>query len=94
MLNLEIVAINFRPPSPLPSHNGFPDSNFLSQFDGMGSLDSRSTAKRYKIMILILQYLYFSVCFSLDSARDDEHRLIARYAAKLAQESRSAIVSV
>ncbi|KAK9707799.1 Zinc finger, ZZ type [Popillia japonica] len=61
------------PPSPLPSHNGFPDSNFLSQFDGMGSLDSRSTAK------------------SLDSARDDEHRLIARYAAKLAQESRSAI---
>ncbi|GJQ79260.1 putative zinc ion binding protein [Trypoxylus dichotomus] len=61
------------PPSPLPSHNGFSDGNFLPHFDGMGSLDSRSTAK------------------SLDSARDDEHRLIARYAAKLAQESRSSI---
>lgn len=30
---------------------------------------------------------------SLDSARDDEHRLIARYAAKLAQEQRSGMVS-
>lgn len=30
--------------------------------------------------------------FSLDSARDDEHRLIARYAAKLAQESRTGMV--
>lgn len=36
---------------------------------------------------------YFDTRFSLDSARDDEHRLIARYAAKLAQESRSGIVS-
>lgn len=33
------------PPSPIPSHNGFPDGNF-SNFDGMGSLDSRSTARR------------------------------------------------
>jgi len=33
-------------------------------------------------------------CFSLDSARDDEHRLIARYAAKLAQENRSGMVSI
>lgn len=33
-------------------------------------------------------------CFSLDSARDDEHRLIARYAAKLAQEQRTGMVSV
>ncbi|KAJ8947876.1 hypothetical protein NQ318_010022 [Aromia moschata] len=64
-LNLSHIV----PPSPIPSHNGFPDSNF-SAFDGMGSLDSRSTAR------------------SLDSARDDEHRLIARYAAKLAQEAR------
>lgn len=31
--------------------------------------------------------------FSLDSARDDEHRLIARYAAKLAQEARAGMVS-
>nr|XP_023015534.1 dystrobrevin beta-like [Leptinotarsa decemlineata]XP_023015535.1 dystrobrevin beta-like [Leptinotarsa decemlineata] len=65
-LNLSHIV----PPSPIPSHNGFPDGNF-SAFDGMGSLDSRSTAR------------------SLDSARDDEHRLIARYAAKLAQEART-----
>ncbi|XP_017774247.1 PREDICTED: dystrobrevin beta isoform X2 [Nicrophorus vespilloides] len=67
-LNLSHIV----PPSPLPSHNGFPDgNNFVPHYDGMGSLDSRSTAR------------------SLDSARDDEHRLIARYAAKLAQEQRS-----
>ncbi|RZC33369.1 dystrobrevin beta, partial [Asbolus verrucosus] len=67
-LNLSHIV----PPSPIPSHNGFPDgNNFTSHFDGMGSLDSRSTAR------------------SLDSARDDEHKLIARYAAKLAQEARS-----
>ncbi|XP_072391820.1 dystrobrevin beta isoform X1 [Diabrotica undecimpunctata] len=65
-LNLSHIV----PPSPIPSHNGFPDGNFAA-FDGMGSLDSRSTAR------------------SLDSARDDEHRLIARYAAKLAEEARS-----
>lgn len=66
-LNLSHIV----PPSPIPSHNGFPDGNFSTHFDGMGSLDSRSTAR------------------SLDSARDDEHRLIARYAAKLAQEART-----
>ncbi|XP_044264823.1 dystrobrevin beta isoform X2 [Tribolium madens] len=67
-LNLSHIV----PPSPIPSHNGFPDgNNFTSHFDGMGSLDSRSTAR------------------SLDSARDDEHKMIARYAARLAQEARS-----
>ncbi|CAG9762189.1 unnamed protein product [Ceutorhynchus assimilis] len=65
-LNLSHIV----PPSPIPSHNGFPEGQFPPGFDGMGSLDSRSTAR------------------SLDSARDDEHRLIARYAAKLAQEAR------
>ncbi|GLV39609.1 Dystrobrevin [Carabus blaptoides fortunei] len=65
-LNLSHIV----PPSPLPSHNGFPDGPFNPPFD-MGSLDSRSTAR------------------SLDSGRDDEHRLIARYAAKLKQEARS-----
>ncbi|XP_045461197.1 dystrobrevin beta isoform X4 [Harmonia axyridis] len=65
-LNLSHIV----PPSPVPSHNGFPDSNSCNPFDGMGSLDSRSSTTR-----------------SLDSARDDEHRLIARYAAKLAQEA-------
>ncbi|XP_064212025.1 dystrobrevin beta isoform X2 [Tribolium castaneum] len=67
-LNLSHIV----PPSPIPSHNGFPDgNNFTSHFDGMGSLDSRSTAR------------------SLDSARDDEHKMLARYAARLAQEARS-----
>lgn len=65
-----MIFIYFRPPSPLPSHNGFPDGAFGSPFD-MGSLDSRSTAR------------------SLDSGRDDEHKLIARYAAKLKQEARN-----
>lgn len=66
-LNLSHIV----PPSPIPSHNGFPDGQYSAGYDGMGSLDSRSTAR------------------SLDSARDDEHRLIARYAAKLAQEARA-----
>lgn len=33
------------------------------------------------------------ITFSLDSARDDEHRLIARYAAKLAQEAGQGMVN-
>ncbi|XP_051168351.1 dystrobrevin beta-like isoform X1 [Leptopilina boulardi] len=32
------------PPSPLPSHNGFPDSGFMAPFDA-GSMDSRSTLR-------------------------------------------------
>lgn len=36
----------YSPPSPIPSHNGFPDGQFSAGFDGMGSLDSRSTARR------------------------------------------------
>ncbi|XP_031843408.1 dystrobrevin beta isoform X3 [Nomia melanderi] len=59
------------PPSPLPSHNGFPDPGFMAPFDS-GSMDSRSTLR------------------SMDSSRlDDEHKLIARYAQKLAQEART-----
>ncbi|XP_018313365.1 dystrobrevin beta isoform X4 [Mycetomoellerius zeteki] len=33
------------PPSPLPSHNGFPDPGFMAPFDS-GSVDSRSTLRR------------------------------------------------
>ncbi|XP_023288354.1 dystrobrevin beta isoform X3 [Orussus abietinus] len=59
------------PPSPLPSHNGFPDPGFMAPFDS-GSMDSRSTLR------------------SMDSSRlDDEHKLIARYAQRLAQEART-----
>ncbi|XP_066591793.1 dystrobrevin beta-like isoform X2 [Prorops nasuta] len=32
------------PPSPLPSHNGFPESGFMAPFDS-GSMDSRSTLR-------------------------------------------------
>ncbi|XP_026282378.1 dystrobrevin alpha isoform X1 [Frankliniella occidentalis] len=74
-LNLSHIV----PPSPLPSHNGFPESSFMStQFD-VGSMDSRSTTRS--------PGKYSS---SLDSSRyDDEHRLIARYAARLAAEART-----
>nr|CAD7262126.1 unnamed protein product [Timema shepardi] len=80
-LNLSHIV----PPSPLPSHNGFPDSSFMPQFDG-GSMDSRSTGRSGMCSSSPGKYTS-----SLDSTRlDDEHRLIARYAARLAAEARSA----
>nr|CAD7454664.1 unnamed protein product [Timema tahoe] len=80
-LNLSHIV----PPSPLPSHNGFPDSSFIPQFDG-GSMDSRSTGRSGMCSSSPGKYTS-----SLDSTRlDDEHRLIARYAARLATEARSA----
>lgn len=76
-LNLSHIV----PPSPLPSHNGFSDSGLMAQFERSSTLDSRATGR------------------SLDSAgatlsragtsNDEEHRLIARYAARLAQEVRT-----
>ncbi|XP_046677338.1 dystrobrevin beta-like isoform X2 [Homalodisca vitripennis] len=66
------------PPSPLPSHNGFPDAYGTSPYD-VGSLDSRSNARSPG-----------KYTGSLDCSRmDDEHKLIARYAARLAAESRN-----
>ncbi|XP_076329774.1 dystrobrevin beta-like isoform X3 [Tachypleus tridentatus] len=59
------------PPSPVPSHNGLFDRN--NSFD-LSSLDSRSVSKSPLQQTL-----------SLESSRvDDEHRLIARYTARLA----------
>lgn len=96
-LNLSHIV----PPSPLPSHNGFADPSMLHGLGGPGipgggggiggllfdrssTLDSRATGR------------------SIDSANgtstsrvaaasvnDEEHRLIARYAARLAQENRA-----
>ncbi|XP_035900177.1 dystrobrevin beta isoform X2 [Anopheles stephensi] len=78
-LNLSHIV----PPSPLPSHNGFPDGGIPGLYDRSSTLDSRATG------------------LSLDSngtsgtrggavnSNDEEHRLIARYAARLAQESRT-----
>ncbi|KAI5727145.1 hypothetical protein M8J76_014932 [Diaphorina citri] len=75
-LNLSHIV----PPSPLPSHNGFPD--MLSNTFDVSSMDSRSTSTarspgRYNMGTLEASRL------------DDEHKLIARYAAKLAAENRS-----
>ncbi|XP_049533854.1 dystrobrevin beta isoform X3 [Anopheles darlingi] len=78
-LNLSHIV----PPSPLPSHNGFPDGGIPGLYERSSTLDSRATG------------------LSLDSngtsgtrggavnSNDEEHRLIARYAARLAQESRT-----
>lgn len=79
-LNLSHIV----PPSPLPSHNGFPESSFASPFDG-GSMDSRSTGRSGLCSSSPGRYTS-----SLESTRlDDEHRLIARYAARLAAEART-----
>uniref|UniRef100_A0A1B6C2U4 Dystrobrevin n=1 Tax=Clastoptera arizonana TaxID=38151 RepID=A0A1B6C2U4_9HEMI len=74
-LNLSHIV----PPSPLPSHNGFPETSYISSPYDVGSMDSRSTARSPG-----------KYTNSLDSTRlDDEHKLIARYAARLAAEARS-----
>ncbi|XP_022201021.1 dystrobrevin beta isoform X2 [Nilaparvata lugens] len=76
-LNLSHIV----PPSPLPSHNGFPESVYMamaSPFD-MGSIDSRSTARSPGKYTMGVE----------SSRHDDEHKLIARYAARLAAEARS-----
>ncbi|XP_048255969.1 dystrobrevin beta-like isoform X2 [Haliotis rufescens] len=67
------------PPTPIPVHNGFPDHPIITSGD-VSSLDSssapRSPSKHNA---------------STDSFRiDDEHRLIARYAARLAADSSKA----
>uniref|UniRef100_T1ILR2 ZZ-type domain-containing protein n=1 Tax=Strigamia maritima TaxID=126957 RepID=T1ILR2_STRMM len=64
------------PPSPMPSHNGFHNS---SGYDVL-SLESRSTNKSSPIKINS----------TLESKVDDEHRLIARYAARLAADANQA----
>lgn len=63
------------PPSPLPTHNGFPEPG-MGQYD-YNSLDSRSTIRsggKYSTLMNASQI-------------DDEHKLIARYAARLAAEA-------
>ncbi|KAI5638382.1 EF hand domain-containing protein [Phthorimaea operculella] len=63
------------PPSPVPAHNGFPE--YTPSYN-TGSLDSRSSRSTHRS---ILEHLSRGV--------DDEHRLIARYAARLAHENRT-----
>ncbi|XP_025109384.1 dystrobrevin beta-like isoform X2 [Pomacea canaliculata] len=67
------------PPTPVPLHNGFGDRS-ISQSADLTSIDSSSNTRSPG---------KFSA--SVDSCRiDDEHRLIARYAARLAADSHNA----
>lgn len=65
------------PPSPMPSHNGFHDPHGYD----LVSLDSRSTSKSSPSKMMNS---------TLESRVDDEHRLIARYAARLAADANHA----
>lgn len=80
-LNLSHIV----PPSPLPSHNGFSDPSMLGVGGGHGydrssTLDSRATGRSLDSAGASLS--------RVTSSNDEEHRLIARYAARLAQENR------
>ncbi|XP_058060698.1 dystrobrevin beta isoform X2 [Anopheles bellator] len=77
-LNLSHIV----PPSPLPSHNGFPDGGIPGMYDRSSTLDSRATG-------LSLDSNGTSGTRGAVNSNDEEHRLIARYAARLAQESRT-----
>lgn len=94
-LNLSHIV----PPSPLPSHNGFTlDGGMLiPSYDRGSTLDSRGTYGRSLDSSgggsgSLLQHYNVGGSSSLprsNTSNDEEHRLIARYAARLAQESRT-----
>ncbi|CAH0759885.1 unnamed protein product [Diatraea saccharalis] len=78
-LNLSHIV----PPSPVPAHNGFPEYSGGGGGGGggggyvnTGSLDSRSSRSTHSHPAQLRPL-------------DDEHRLIARYAARLAHETRT-----
>ena len=70
------------PATPVPAHNGFPDGTMHSQRSvDLSSLDSGTSNRSPS------KYAHSSI----DSTRmDDEHRLIARYAARLAADTNNA----
>uniref|UniRef100_A0A336MUA2 CSON007154 protein n=1 Tax=Culicoides sonorensis TaxID=179676 RepID=A0A336MUA2_CULSO len=70
-LNLSHIV----PPSPLPAHNGFMGQNGMMGMDCISSLDGKSLG-------ISMDSTMSRNCLS----SDEEHKLIARYAAKLAQE--------
>ena len=75
----------YRPPSPLLSHNGFNEAPFTPIFDSH-SVDGKSQRGFYGGSQKFTS--------SLDSNRmDDEHRLIARYAARLAIQNQPVVVN-
>lgn len=99
-LNLSHIV----PPSPLPSHNGFTldgPAGMIPGFDRGSTLDSRGTYGRSLDSsgggsAAGLNHLSVGGSSSLPRAstsNDEEHRLIARYAARLAQEGRTPITS-
>ncbi|GAB0091107.1 Dystrobrevin [Sergentomyia squamirostris] len=78
-LNLSHIV----PPSPLPSHNGFSDAGVMvGLFERSSTLDSRATG-------CSLESGGTSLNRAAVMSNDEEHRLIARYAARLAQENRT-----
>ncbi|KAH8271564.1 hypothetical protein KR018_007439 [Drosophila ironensis] len=90
-LNLSHIV----PPSPLPSHNGFSDPSGPGLvpghhghppglFDRSSTLDSRATGRSLDSATGTTMSRVAAA-----SANDEEHRLIARYAARLAQENRA-----
>ncbi len=74
-LNLSHIV----PPSPLPSHNGFSES-----FDRSSTLDSRTTGRSLDSQMLGEP----SIPRNFNSS-DEQHMLMARYAARLAKENKS-----
>lgn len=96
-LNLSHIV----PPSPLPSHNGFSldgsGGMLIPPFDRGSTLDSRGTYGRSLDSSGpgsggVLHHYNVGGSSSLprsSTSNDEEHRLIARYAARLAQESRT-----
>uniref|UniRef100_A0A1B0GMB8 Uncharacterized protein n=1 Tax=Phlebotomus papatasi TaxID=29031 RepID=A0A1B0GMB8_PHLPP len=78
-LNLSHIV----PPSPLPSHNGFSDAGAMAGlFERSSTLDSRATG-------CSMESAGTSLNRAAVMSNDEEHRLIARYAARLAQENRT-----
>lgn len=90
-LNLSHIV----PPSPLPTHNGFSDPNGGAGsgiFDRSSTLDSRATGRSLDSAGTSLvrgQVMTSSGGSGGGGSGDEEHRLIARYAARLAQENRN-----
>ncbi|XP_029722915.1 dystrobrevin beta isoform X6 [Aedes albopictus] len=83
-LNLSHIV----PPSPLPSHNGFQDGGMIpGMYDRSSTLDS--SFLNFRGTGLSLDSNGTSVTRGGANSNDEEHRLIARYAARLAQESRT-----
>lgn len=70
-LNLSHIV----PPSPLPAHNGFMGQNGMMGMDCISNLDGKSLG-------ISMDSTMSRNCLS----GDEEHKLIARYAAKLAQD--------